>query len=63
MKMKKNLSEHRWTLDREEDSIFIREIIKRLEKRPILMKDVISILRQEPVLSKINANIDPDENK
>ena len=56
-----NLSEHRWTLDREEDLVFIREIIKRIEKRPILMEDVISVLRQEPDLSKINANIDPDE--
>jgi len=58
---KENLSEYRWTLDRKEDLDFIREIIKRVEKRPILMEDVISILKQEPHLSKINQNIDFDE--
>ena len=56
-----NISEHRWTLDRKEDLEFIREIIKRIQKRPILMEDIISILEQEPHLLKINCNIDPNE--
>jgi len=56
-----NYSEYRWTLDRTEDLEFIREIVKRIQKRPILMKDIISILEQEPDLSKINYNIDPNE--
>lgn len=58
---KENLSKFRWTLDRKEDLEFIREILKRIHKRPILMKDVIAILEKEPHLSKINQNIDPDE--
>ena len=58
---KENYSEHRWTLDRKEDLEFIREIIKRIQKRPIVMKDVISVLEQNPDLLKINHNIDPDE--
>lgn len=58
---KENYSKHRWTLDRKEDLEFIREIVKRIQKRPILMKDIISILEQEPDLSKINHNIDPNE--
>lgn len=56
-----NLSKFRWTLDRKEDLEFIREILKRIKKRPILMRDVISVLEQEPHLSKINQNIDPNE--
>ena len=58
---KKNLSKFRWTLDRKEDLEFIREIIKRIRKRPILMRDVISVLEQEPNLSKINQDIDSNE--
>jgi len=56
-----NYSEFRWTLDRKEDLKFIREILKRIEKRPILMSDVISVLEREPHLSKINQKIDPNE--
>jgi len=56
-----NFSEYRWTLDRKEDLEFIREIIKRIQKRPILMKDIMFILEQEPDLLKINCNIDPNE--
>jgi spore coat polysaccharide biosynthesis protein SpsF len=60
-KNKENISNLRWTLDRKEDLEFIRQIIKRIKKRPITMKDVISILEQEPYLSKINQEIDPNE--
>ena len=56
-----DLSELRWTLDRKEDLEFLREIIKRIEKRPILMSDVMSVLNEEPQLKKINQNIDPNE--
>ncbi|MGY5151470.1 MAG: cytidylyltransferase domain-containing protein [Candidatus Nitrosopumilus sp. bin_6a] len=58
---KENFSKYRWTLDRKEDLEFIREIIKRIQKRPILMKDIMSILKQQPNLLKINSNIDPNE--
>jgi spore coat polysaccharide biosynthesis protein SpsF len=58
---KKNLSEYRWTLDRKEDLEFIREIIRRVKKRPIVMKDIIYVLEQNPELFKINCNIDPNE--
>jgi len=56
-----DLSKFRWTLDKKEDLEFIREILKRIQKRPIFMRDVISVLEQEPHLSKINQNIDPNE--
>lgn len=56
-----NLSEFRWTLDRKEDLEFIREILKRIQKRPVQMSDVISVLEKEPHLSQINQKIDPDE--
>ena len=56
-----DLSKYRWTLDNKEDLKFIREIIKRIQKRPILMKDVMFILKQEPDLLKINLDINPNE--
>jgi len=56
-----DLSKFRWTLDEKEDLEFIREILKRIQKRPVLMSDVISVLEKEPQLSEINQNIDPDE--
>lgn len=60
-KNKEDISNLRWTLDRKEDLEFIRQIIKKIRKRPITMKEVISILEQEPYLSKINQEIDPNE--
>jgi spore coat polysaccharide biosynthesis protein SpsF len=58
---KENISYQRWTLDRQEDLQFISEIIKRIQKRPILMKNVLYVLKQEPELLKINCYIDPNE--
>ncbi len=56
-----DLSTIRCTLDRIEDLEFIREIVKRVSKRPILMRDIIDIIKQEPHLKKINQHIDPNE--
>ena len=37
------------------------EIVQKIEKRPILMNDVLKILESEPKLKEINSNIDPNE--
>ena len=58
---KEDLSKFRWTLDRKEDLELIREIIKRIQKRPIMMRDILNVLKQEPHLFEINQNIDPNE--
>mgnify|MGYP005647246793 FL=1 len=49
-----NLSHFRWSLDYENDMHLIREIIKRISNRPILLNDIIQLLDNNPQLYKIN---------
>ena len=58
---KQNLSDLRWTIDYEKDYEFLCKIVQKIEKRPILMNDVLKILESEPKLKEINSNIDPNE--
>ncbi|MBC8298067.1 MAG: glycosyltransferase family protein [Pelagibacterales bacterium] len=51
----------RLTLDRSEDLKLIKEIIKNIDKKPILLKDVLSLLVEKPELVKINAHIPSNE--
>ena len=57
----KNLSHLRWTLDRNEDLILIRKIISKINKNPILMRDVLNLFLVEPELVKINEHISQNE--
>tara|TARA_B100001123_G_C15329180_1_gene1030653 strand:+ start:2408 stop:3148 length:741 start_codon:yes stop_codon:yes gene_type:complete len=52
--LEKDLSEYRWSLDYQNDVIVIKEIIKNIEKRPVLMKDIIEFLKRNPNIAKIN---------
>ena len=54
LKSKKNLSQFRWALDYENDLKLIRIIISKIQKRPILMNDILELFEQEPDLTKIN---------
>ena len=54
LKSKKNLSQFRWALDYENDLKLIRIIISKIEKRPILMNDILELFKREPDLTKIN---------
>jgi spore coat polysaccharide biosynthesis protein SpsF (cytidylyltransferase family) len=56
-----NLSHLRWTMDYEEDLKLIKLIFKKIPKRPILMNDILNLLKNEPDLKKINSNHYPDE--
>jgi len=56
VKNSKNLSKFRWTVDKKEDLVFVQEIISRIKKRPILMAEILNILKKEPKLIKINRN-------
>lgn len=53
---KENLSEFHWTIDRKEDLIFVQNIFKKISKRPILMKDIIDVIKDDPSLLEINKN-------
>jgi len=58
---KENLSEFHWTIDRKEDLIFVQNIFKKISKRPILMKDIIDVIKDDPSLLEINKNTNPNE--
>jgi spore coat polysaccharide biosynthesis protein SpsF (cytidylyltransferase family) len=56
-----NISNLRWTVDREQDLEFVRAIIRRIQRSPILMKDILEILKNEPEIADINKNYIMDE--
>ena len=45
-----------WTVDYKENLEFVKEIVKKTTKRPILKNDVLEILRKNPEILKINKN-------
>jgi spore coat polysaccharide biosynthesis protein SpsF len=57
----KNLSHYRYTIDHQNDLKLVKAIISKIENRPILMKDVISIFEISPKLLDINKNNKPNE--
>ena len=52
----KNLSHINFTVDKNNDLKLVRKIISKIQKRPILMKDILRLLEKEPELLKINKN-------
>lgn len=54
---KEDLSNFRWALDYKEDLELIRKIVKKIQKRPILTRDIINLLNKEKELIKINQNV------
>lgn len=52
-----NLSSFRWTIDQIEDFILVQKIVSKINKRPILMNDIIHLLTKEPKLLTINRNV------
>lgn len=58
-----NYGEKRWTLDTEDDYMFIKEIYNKLYKKNAMfvMEDVLKLLEQEPEIEHINHHIDRNE--
>ena len=56
-----DLSHLRWTLDYQEDLELIREVIKKIQKRPIEMEDILELFSKEPDLPKMNSGHAPNE--
>ena len=62
LKMKKNLSDIRCTVDRINDLKFVRMIYEKLgEERIVTIKDIVKIIEKNPKLVRINNNIPFDE--
>lgn len=51
-----NLSKLRWTVDTSNDLDFVREISKRISSKPVLMKDILTVLKNESSLMSINGD-------
>jgi spore coat polysaccharide biosynthesis protein SpsF len=56
-----DLSSLRWTLDNESDLRFMREVYARFNNSAFLMKDILSLLRAEPEVARINQGIPRNE--
>lgn len=56
-----DLSHLRWTVDKMEDLEFIKNIVSKIKKSPILMSDILKLLKMEPELININKNYVMDE--
>ena len=56
-----NLSNFRWAVDRIEDLRLVREIVSRIQKSPILIKDILELFKNEPNLVEINKQVDGNE--
>lgn len=58
---KNDLSQYHWTVDRKEDLEFVKAIYQKISKKPILIDDILSLLKIHPEILEINKNIDPHE--
>ena len=56
-----NLSHLRWTVDRKEDLEFVKNIVSKIKKSPILISDILELLKIEPELININKDYVMDE--
>lgn len=55
-----DLSHLRYTVDRIEDLKLVKEIIKNISTRPILIQDVIELYKKRPEIFEINKNVKHD---
>ncbi|BDQ31801.1 glycosyltransferase family protein [Nitrosopumilus zosterae] len=55
-----NLSHLRYTVDRIEDLILVKKIIKNVHDRPILLKDILQLYKTNPNIFKINEKVKHD---
>ncbi|EPA05352.1 cytidylyltransferase domain-containing protein [Candidatus Nitrosarchaeum limnium] len=51
-----NLSHINFTIDKNSDLKFVRNIALKIQKRPILLKDILKLIDKEPELLEINKN-------
>jgi spore coat polysaccharide biosynthesis protein SpsF len=58
---KNDLSQFRWTVDYLEDLELVRQIILKIQSRPILVNDILTLLSKNPELKKINQNLSKEK--
>ena len=60
VKYQEDLSNLRYTVDRIEDLKLVKEIVKNIPTRPILIQDVIELYKKRPEIFDINKNVKHD---
>ena len=60
LKNNKNFSQLRYTVDRKEDLEVVKEIIKNIHEKPILLKHILKLYKTKPNIFKINENVKHD---
>jgi spore coat polysaccharide biosynthesis protein SpsF len=60
VKLKENFSYLRYTVDRIEDLELVKKIIKNIDERPILMKNIMNLHKKSPELFEINKHVQHD---
>ncbi len=60
IKNEEDFSFLRYTVDRSEDLKLVKEIIKNIPTRPILLKDIITLYKNNSKIFDINKNIKHD---
>lgn len=56
-----DLSNLHWTVDRIEDLNFVRTLYSKIHKKPILLEDILNVIKDEPLILEINKNTNPKE--
>jgi len=56
----KNLSHLRYTVDRIEDLKLVKEIVKNIVTRPILIQSILDLYKNKPEIFEINKNVKHD---
>jgi len=54
-------SDIRYAVDRYEDLLLVKKIFSKIQKRPILMQDILELFERETSLFDINKDVDHDE--
>lgn len=57
---KDNISHLRYTIDRIEDYLVVKEIIKNINMRPVLTQNIIDLYKRNPEIFEINKNVKHD---
>jgi spore coat polysaccharide biosynthesis protein SpsF len=60
IQQEENISHLRYTVDRIEDLKLVKQIVKNISIRPILIQDVIKLYKNKPEIFEINKNIKHD---
>ena len=58
---KEDISNYRWVVDKKNDFELVKKIVSKIKTSPILMKDILLLLKSEPDLKKINMSNIPNE--